>query len=634
MTSGPSSGGKKPSAVLIALRALSILAASCWIYGPSLRGDWIMDDFFYVAQNPMLRDVDGIWRAWFQPLGFIEYYPLEESVRWLQWQLWQDATLGYHLTNLFLHIAGAFLVWRLLEKFGLRWAWLGGLIFAIHPANVESVAWISELKNTLALPPFLLAMCFYLDYENTGRRKFYAWSLLLFLAAMLCKVSMASFPFVILLYAWWKRGRVGWRDLGRAAPFACISLLLGLLTIACGIRYDHTHVTASAPIPVGGLLSHLALAGTTASFYLVKSILPIDPMFIYPQWNVNPPSLLQFLPWLLFPLFVGWLWARRDTWGRHALLGLGFFAILLLPFVGFQDASWMRFTWAMDHFLYFPLIGIIGLAVAGWENGQRRLSLPARRVAIVLLVTVLALLVWESHDYSRVFRGSESVWADTIRKNPSAWIAYNNLGETVARRGQITAAMRDYEQALAVDPLLSGPHINLGNAWQKLGRYPEAVAEYREALLLQSDAPEADNNWGNALNALGHPAEAVEKYQAALRLDPEYVDARTNLGATLISLGHRSDGMDQYRAALRLDPQDAQAHEDLGIALGESGQYPEAVQELKEAARLEPGSAEVYNNLGVALYKNGEMAEAMQAYQQARAIQAAAGDASTPRAGP
>ena len=125
----------------------------------------------YLSQNPLLHDPARLWKAWFQPGSFIEYYPLEQTVQWVQWQLWGNDTFGYHLTNVCLHLLGAFLVWRLLSKFGLRLAWLGGLIFAIHPMMVESVAWISELKNTLSLPPFLLAMCAWIDYEERGRKQ-------------------------------------------------------------------------------------------------------------------------------------------------------------------------------------------------------------------------------------------------------------------------------------------------------------------------------------------------------------------------------------------------------------------------------------------------------------------------------
>jgi hypothetical protein len=154
----------------------------------------------------MTQSPTGLWSIWFEPGSQLDYYPIKASVQWLQWHLWGMDTLGYHLTNVVLHILSALLVWRLLSKFGLRLAWLGGLIFAIHPVQVESVAWIAELKNTLSLPPFLLAMCAWIDYEERGKAKDYFLALGLFLVAMLCKLTVVLFPLVILLYAWWRRG--------------------------------------------------------------------------------------------------------------------------------------------------------------------------------------------------------------------------------------------------------------------------------------------------------------------------------------------------------------------------------------------------------------------------------------------
>jgi len=248
---------------LVLLRVAVIAVAGLWIYWPALYGDWISDDIMYVSQNPLLRDPARLWKAWFAPGSFIEYYPIEEWVRWGQWQLWHQDTFGYHLTNVVLHVINALLVWRLLSKFGLRFAWLGGLIFAIHPMQVESVAWISELKNTLSLPPLLLALCFLIDYEENRNRNDYFLALGLFLVAMLCKVSMAPVPFVILLYAWWKRGRIVWSDLQDSVPFFAISFVLGMTAVFIGTWYLQIHHESPDVVPIDGFFSRLAMAGLT-----------------------------------------------------------------------------------------------------------------------------------------------------------------------------------------------------------------------------------------------------------------------------------------------------------------------------------------------------------------------------------
>ena len=219
----------RPSLLKAGVIALAVLA----VYWPCLGGGWIWDDHLYITHNPLLHDPARLWKAWFDPGSFIEYYPIEQSVRWGQWQIFgtaDDNTFGYHLTNILLHI-NALLVWRLLAKVGLRLAWLSGLIYAVHPTAVESVAWISELKNTLSQAPLLLAMCAIVDYENRNKREHYYAALVFFLAAMLCKASVSPFPIAILLYIWWKRGRIGWADIKDSAPFFAISLVLGAVTV-------------------------------------------------------------------------------------------------------------------------------------------------------------------------------------------------------------------------------------------------------------------------------------------------------------------------------------------------------------------------------------------------------------------
>jgi hypothetical protein len=469
---------------------LLIVATVFWIYWPALHGDWLWDDDYLLEHNDLIHDSDGLWHAWFSPSDLIDYFPLTVSVEWLEWQFWPDDTFCYHLTNVILHVCSALLVWHLLSKLGLRQAWLGGLLFAIHPVMVESVAWMAELKNTLSTPPFLLAMCAWIDYERRGKSEYYFLALFLFLAAMLCKTTMVMFPVIILLYAWWKRGRIGWSDLKNSAPFFVISAALSLALISY-LRYG----VGQEFIPLGGFFSRVACAGLSLSFYFSKCFLPIDLLPIYPQWNIDPPSPVQFLPWPILGGALYWLWTQREPWARHILFGLGFFLINLAPFVGFRTISFMRFTWVMDHFLYLPIIGLLGLAVAAWGQVEERLSASTRPYAMGCLALVMVLLAFGSHGYAKIFINAKTQWTYTIRHSPNAWPAYNNLGNVLA----------------------------------DANRLPEAKQRYEEALTLNPDYPEAHNNLGIILVRMRRPAEAVGQFEEALQLCPTLVSAQENL---------------------------------------------------------------------------------------------------------
>src|ERR1700677_2120252 len=345
----PTQLGMNMATAKLAAQALVVSLLGWWICAPFLHGDWVTDDQSYIVANPLLHRPDRLWLAWFVPGSFVEYYPIEQTVQWLQWKAFGLDPFGYHVTNVVLHVINALLLWRLLAKLGLRFAWVGALIFVAHPAMIESVAWISELKNTLSLAPFLVALCFWVDYEEQKRPRDYACALGFFFVAMLCKITMAPFCAFIFLYAWWKRGRITRADVVAAIPFLVISLVLAYVTLWAGQVYaqtgdDSADDRADTPV-IGGLAARVALAGTTLAFYLWRWFWPFWNVPVYPQWKIDPPTLLNWVPWILCAIFVGWLWQRRQKWSRHVLLGFGFFALFLLPFSGLKSISYMKASW-------------------------------------------------------------------------------------------------------------------------------------------------------------------------------------------------------------------------------------------------------------------------------------------------
>ncbi len=287
----------------------------------------------------------------------MEFYPLQETTLWLQWCAFGTETFGYHLTNVLLHVLGALLLWRFFAQLGLRHGWLGGLLFVVHPANVESVAWISELKNTLSLPPFLVAMTALLRFYETKRPRDYALALATFTLALLVKISMAPFPFAILLYAWWRNGRVTPRDARIAAPFLAVAVLLSTLTVYAYLRFGALHPDHPLIPPIGGPLARLAL-GRRDDLVLFHHIFFRGRCCrcMRRGGSIRPrgSTCCRGSP--------GWRsWRGFGRAARHSagtpLLGLGFFLLMIAPFCGLATQSYMYFTWVMDHFLYLAMIG-------------------------------------------------------------------------------------------------------------------------------------------------------------------------------------------------------------------------------------------------------------------------------------
>ena len=625
-------------------QSLLILAATLWIYWPALHGGWIWDDVWYVTTNPLMHGWIGLWKFWYRPGSWVEFYPLQETVQWLQWQMWGNDTFGYHMTNVGLHMTSALLVWRLLGKLGLRQAWLGGLIFAVHPVQVESVALVSELKNTLSLPFFLWSMMAWIDFQDGKLRIDYQRSLGWFLVAMLCKVSMSPFPVVILLYAWWKRERIEGKDVKESVPFFLVAIILTATTLWAGHLYEASTHHLISPVPLDGILSRIDAAGLISTVYFARCFLPVDLIYVYGQWPLHPESAVQYLPWLGWLAVGGWLWAKRSTWGRHGLFGLGFFFIFLAPFLGFISASYMNFIWAMDHLLYIPIIGLIALFVAIMEGLSSRISTWARPVMSGVLACLVVLAAWTSHAFAGLFLNQETFWGHIVECNPEFWLGqdnlgcdlaaqhryqdsighlqkaidlrpddpegYDNLGVSLDKLGQTDAAAALFQKAIALNSEDSQAYLNLGGVDQRKGKSVEAEALFRQGLKIAPNDESLNNNEATILVQSHRAAEAIPLYRRALENDPDSAHLHYNLANALTASGDIPGAVEELEAALALDFSMAQGHENLGVALARLGRLSEAVAEFESALKTGLQSATAHDNLAFALAQNGQLDEA------------------------
>jgi tetratricopeptide (TPR) repeat protein len=591
------------------VQALVMVAATLWIYGPALHGAWLWDDDVLVTDNFSLRSLGGLGHIWFS--SPLPDWPLTSTMLWIEWHLWGNETLGYHLCSLALHICSGLLIWRVFNRLGLRLGWLGGLLFVIHPLAVESVAWISEIKNTLSLPFFLLSFDAWLDAEEK-KPSGYLRSILYFLAAMLAKTSTVMLPLVILLYCWWKRGRVTRQEIKRVFPHFAVALVLGLVSV-----YFQNTKQDYDPVELGGFVTRSIGAGTALFFYLEKFILPIELLPIYPKWSLDPPSLLQALTIpALAGLLLG-LWTQRKGWGRHALFGLGFFVLNLLPVLGLVKMQYLSISWVADHLVYLPIIGLIGLTVAGLGQIERQLPKFTRPYAIGTVAGVMALLAWESRSYASLFVNQETLWTYTLQHNPQAWEAHGNLGAILMQTGRLPEAEQQFEEALKIKPDILQVHNNLGVVMAQTGRTAKAVEQFDLALKINPYDVEAHNNLGLAMAQTGRMADAIKQYELALKINPDYALARINLGKAFLKEGQADEATVQFEWALKIDPNLNEAYYNLGTILMQAGRLPEAEQQFEQALKRNLDNAEAHYNLGVALMMTGSVPEALEQFEQA-----------------
>jgi tetratricopeptide (TPR) repeat protein len=557
----------------------AIFAATLLAYAPAIRAGFIWNDSDYVTA-PSLQSWSGLARIWFELGATEQYYPILHSAFWLEHRLWGDAASGYHLVNILLHATSACLLVAILRRLALPGVWLAGFVFALHPVYVESVAWISEQKNTLSLVFYLIAALIYLRFEASRRRSDYGWATGFFLLGLVSKSTTATLPPALLVVLWWKRGKIEWRrDVVPLLPWFVLGAAMGLFSAWVEKKYIGAE---GAEFALSGMQRTL-LAGRIVWFYLGKLLWPGDLIFIYPRWSIDPREVGQWLYLLgaIAAVTALWAWRRRE---RAPLAAALFFGGSLFPVLGFFNVYAFIFSFVADHWQYLPSIGmVVFLAAVLSRRGGR--WLPA------LIVLPLALLTFQQ---SRMYADMRTFYRTTLARNPAAWMAHNNLGNLLREDGDREGAIRHFEAALRARPDLVKAHNNLASVLREQRRIPEAIAAYRRALEIDPNYIDALSNLGNLLRETRQLDEALVHLQKAVRLDPGYVEARNNYGIALREAGRMPEALAQFEAALRTNPKFAPAHLNLALTYSLLGRDAESMEHFREARRLNPAIPDLF----------------------------------------
>jgi tetratricopeptide (TPR) repeat protein len=631
-------GSAWAGALLFCLTALA--------YFPALRGGFIWDDDGFVLR-PDLHSWHGLLRIWCDLTATEQYFPVLHSAFWLEHGLWGDAAFGYHLINVGLHATAACLFARILLRLGQRpeVAWLAAFVFALHPVCVESVAWISEQKNTLSTVFYLGSALVYLEWHSrvgtvgppvraaagskadtdgraaspasasaSARPYLYLLALGLFVLALLSKTVTATLPAALLVVLWWRQGRLAWkRDVVPLLPWFGVGAAAGLFTS----WVERTYIGAHGADFSLNFAQRCLVAGREVWFYLGKLLWPANLIFIYPHWSVDAGAGWQWL----FPLgaiaLLAALWlVRRRTRAPAAAMLL--FVGTLFPTLGFFNVYAFLFSYVADHWQYLASLGIIALFAAGWGHLPR---LPAR-IAAGAVVGVLGVLSWRQ---CRMYDNVETFYRTILDRNPSAWMAHDNLGVVLARSGRVPEAIAHYQEALRLKPDFPDVYNDLGTVFAKAGHFPEAIAYYERAIQLRPgfkifrlNLAEAHFKLGNALGNAGRLPEAVQQYEDALRLNPDFGEARADLGFAYANMDRIPEAITLLQEAIRLEPDDVEAHGYLGFSFARAGRYPEAIAEYETALRLRPGDVDIRYNLGMALQGAGRTEEAQAQFEEVR----------------
>ncbi len=642
-----------PAALFGALILLAALVA----YQPALRGGFLWDDSGHVTR-PDLQPLAGLGRIWFEVGATQQYYPVLHTAFWIEHRLWGDAVLGYHLLNVLLHVTAACLFALVLRRLWgscacpstslrafdsgpgpagherRRYAgveWLAALLFALHPVCVESVAWISEQKNTLSTVFYLAAALAYLRFDASraggppgdgrvpgrsrcGPRCAYGLATGLFVLALLTKTVTATLPAALLVVFWWRDRRLSWRRaVGPLLPWFALAAAGGLFTA----HVERTLIGAQGADFALGAVERGLLAGRAFWFYLGKLAWPAELIFIYPRWHLDAAAAEQWLyPAAALALLAAALFAaQRRPWGRGALAALLLFAGALFPVLGFFNVYPFLYSFVADHFQYLAMLPVLALAAAAGAAAGARLPRGIPPLAAGAVAVLLGVL---TREQAGRYGDAVTLYEATLARNPACWMAHNNLAVALAAAGRVPEAVPHLEAALALRPGFAQAENNLGDDLVRLDRVPEAIPHFERALELQPAYAVAHRNLGMALAMLDRTNEAVPHFARAAEIEPGDADAELNWAVALAQTGRLPAAIPHFERALALAPDSAEVPFAYGQALAAQQDWAGAAARYRAALERAPGSAEIRLALAFALRRLGRPDEAQEHERRAR----------------
>jgi Flp pilus assembly protein TadD len=623
----------------LGLGVLFLFALVFIVYRPILPGNFLMDDHRLIKdENPLATGELTPLTIWFQT-----DFTLSTFALWLQWLVFGENPGGYHVVNILLHGLSAALLWRLLARLKIPGVWLAAAIFAVHPVGVNSVARIAEIKNTLSLPFFILSFWFYLRYEKffleSGEKKpaagrggrelaslWYGLSLVAFVLALLSKTSTVMLPLVLLGCAFWQRGKITRQDFLQISPFLFLSLAFGLMST--WFQKHQALAMAGQTLQPESFLQKLIGAGRDFWFYLGKALLPVHLSIVYVRWKLDHTTLASFLPVLFLCVAFFLCWRFLRSWGRHALFGLGCFFVMLFPALGFFDSQFLTMWQVSDHLQYLPLIAPVTLAVATLAF---LLNAKIFRGVGIILILAFSILTFQR---AQVFATEESLFRDTLAKNPAAADAHNDLGVILAKRQNFAAATSHFLSAVQSDPDNAGAQLNFAQALAANGKFAEAETHFLAAIRLKPANPMAHKSFADALSQQGRNSEAIVQFQLALCLETKPdIQTRLDLAGVFFRTGDARAAVEQFRKVLKLNPDLPEPLNNLAWLLATSSDDTlrdgaEAIRHAEHACNLTGFKQTVMvSTLAAAYAEGGRFAEAVATSETAVRLGTAHGEA-------
>ena len=612
------------TAKTIIFQAVLLAVLTFIVFSGTIRNGFVWDDDDYIHKNQLLTDPHGlakIWKSYYAPSynpeqNTPQYYPFVFTSFFLEHKLWGFNPAGYHVINLLLHIANVILLLIVLNKLGFKWyiSFITAAIFAIHPTQVESVAWATERKNVLTGLFYFAAFLSFLRFEDSSKIKFYLLSIGLFICALLSKTASVMLPVVLILAAY-LRGRPIKKTIIYSIPFFIISLAAGLVTWLV----EHTLVGTKGAEWDFGLLQRFEIATHSFWFYIGKILWPHPISFLYGQWKVNPYSLEGMMPLIGAIVLLAAVLILHKKTGKLPFFCFGYFGFVAAPALGFISFYMMRYTFMADHFIYLGSWSIMLLIVTGsaWIINHIKSEAPKIFTAIAVTIIALGFCAGLSAEQVKKYKNVQSLWEHTISVSPDAWLAHNNLGVIYAGQGQPQRAIEHYLTTIKLNPKYHLAYNNLGVSYAMTNQSEKAIENYKKALELKPDYTESYYNLAAVYSQMEKNNEAAENFKIVVKDRPKYFSAWYNLAICFSKMNKLSEAAEAYKKAAEISPTHPEVHYNLAVTYQLMNKLDDAVIYFQKALELKPAYIEAKYRLAQVFRQQNKFPEAIKYLQSA-----------------
>ncbi len=570
------------------LKAGLMILLTLLAFSSIFQAGYLWDDEIISLNSNLFQSGAGLLKIWTQPgtiIGDEHFWPMEYTTFWLEAHIWGLHPITLHSVNLLIHLLNAILVWQVLKKLEIPGSWIAGLIFALHPVQVESVAWIFERKGLLSTFFYLMAGWCYLEYSHNRRKSVLLVSMICLGFSLLSKSIGVTFPLALILIMGWKKGKIFKSDWIEMIPFF---LVTGL--IVGGDYWIHARVN---PANLGwGLGERIAHAFYGLSLYFETFFIPLKLMGFYPSLAHSTSHWPIAGTLILMALGGGGLYYWIVKQKRGILTGFLFYCLTLLPVLGFMEFSFLRLSPVADRYQYLACLGLVVLVSAGLgqvtdylENHQKELKTIGMMLTAGYILTLGSMTLVHAENY----KDNEHFFGYCVKENPQSWYARSMLGKSLMEKGEVKEAEYQFTKALEIWPECPDARIFLASLKQKQTQYTEALQLYRS---VKTGNPRmlyfAQVQSGWILMALNRPQEAIDTLRKASVYFPNNPDAYIQMGMVYDRLNQFDKANQAYQKALELDWNLALAHNNLGVNLAQSGKLREADKHFDEALRINP----------------------------------------------